>query len=114
MQRHPQKLARIGRLAATLVLLSCGLAQTQEFEGAWKLTRRKLPNGSTLTPPVVQGALFGVVADDWQRIGWRDVPARGDIRGRPMRRDREDERDLSDIGGEADAATHAASIEALD
>ena len=33
-----------------------------------------------------------------------------DVRGAPMRRDREDEFDLADIGGEAGAATHGASI----
>jgi hypothetical protein len=45
-------------LVAVLVLLSCGLAQAQEFEGAWKLTMRKLPDGTTLMPPAVQGAII--------------------------------------------------------
>jgi hypothetical protein len=45
-------------LFAALVLLSCGLVQAQEFEGAWKLTMRKLQNGSTLMPPAVQGTIM--------------------------------------------------------
>lgn len=44
-------------LVAVLVLLSCGFAQAQELEGNWKLTMRKLPDGTTLVPPAVQGAI---------------------------------------------------------
>jgi len=54
-------------LAAMLVVLCSGLAQAQEFEGAWKLTARKLPNGTTLTPPAVQGAIM------WQSGVWTRV-----------------------------------------
>jgi hypothetical protein len=55
MQWRP---VRVCWLVAVLVLLSCGLAQAQEFEGAWKLTMRKLPNGTTLIPPAIQGAII--------------------------------------------------------
>jgi hypothetical protein len=57
MQWRPYKPVRACWLVAVLVLLSCGLAQAQEVEGAWKLTMRKLPDGTTLTPPAVQGAV---------------------------------------------------------
>ena len=57
MQWRPYKPVRACWLVAVLVLLSCGLAQAQEFEGAWKLTMRRLPDGTTLTPPAVQGAV---------------------------------------------------------
>src|SRR5438067_8091764 len=59
MRCHPCKPALACWLVAALVLLSCGLAQAQEFDGAWKLTMRKLPNGTTLMPPAVQGAIIG-------------------------------------------------------
>ena len=58
MQWRPYKPVRACWLVAVLVLLSCGLAQAQEFEGAWKLTMRKLPDGTTLMPPAVQGAII--------------------------------------------------------
>ena len=58
MQWYPRRPVRISWLVAALVLLSCGLAQAQEFEGAWKLTARKLPNGTILTPPTVQGVVM--------------------------------------------------------
>jgi len=58
MQWRPYKPVRACWLVAVLVLLSCGLAQAQEFEGAWKLTMRKLPDGTTLLPPAVQGAII--------------------------------------------------------
>jgi hypothetical protein len=32
-----------------------GLAQADETEGTWKLVMRKLPDGTTLMPPTVQG-----------------------------------------------------------
>ena len=48
MRCHPCKPALACWLVAALVLLSCGLAQAQEFDGAWKLTIRKLPTGTTL------------------------------------------------------------------
>jgi hypothetical protein len=58
MQLRPYKPVRAFWFVAVLVLLSCGLAQAQEFEGAWKLTMRKLPNGTTLMSPAVQGAII--------------------------------------------------------
>ena len=58
MQWRPYKPVRACWLVAVLVLLSCGLAQAQEFEGAWNLTMRKLPDGTTLMPPAVQGAII--------------------------------------------------------
>ena len=54
--------------------------------------------------------LEGILADHRQRVGWRHVPTQRDVRRWPMRRDREDQFDLADIGGEAGAATHGASI----
>ena len=48
-------------------VLSCSLVQAQEFEGAWKLTARKLPNGTTLTPPAVQGAIM-CQSGVWTRV----------------------------------------------
>src|ERR1700722_5030864 len=58
MQLRPYKPVRAFWFVAVLVLVSCGLAQAQEFEGAWKLTMRKLPNGTTLMSPAVQGAII--------------------------------------------------------
>ena len=58
MRWRAWKSARISWLGAALVLLSFGLAQAQEIEGTWKLTARKLPNGTTLTPPAVQGVII--------------------------------------------------------
>ena len=58
MQWRPYKPVQACWLVAVLVLLSCGLAQAQKFEGAWKLTMRKLPDGTTLMPPAVQGAII--------------------------------------------------------
>jgi hypothetical protein len=57
----------------------------------------------------IQAALAGpsVIADHRKGIGWRRVPTGRKIWSRSMRRDREDELDLADIGGEADAATYA-------
>jgi len=63
MRCHPCKPALACWLVAALVLLSCGLAQAQEFDGAWKLTIRKLPTGTTLMPPAVQGAIIGQAGD---------------------------------------------------
>jgi hypothetical protein len=60
-------------LVAVLVLLSCCLAQAQEFEGAWKLTMRKLPNGTTLTPPAIQGAII-VQAGLFTRVVFLHTP----------------------------------------
>jgi hypothetical protein len=48
----------------------------------------------------------GIVPDHRQRIGRSGVPSGREIRRRPMLRDREDELNLADIGGEPDAATH--------
>jgi hypothetical protein len=73
MQWHPQKLVRTCWSVAALILLSCGLAQAQEFEGAWKLTMRKLPNGTTLTPPAVQGAIM-CQAGLWTRVVFWHTP----------------------------------------
>jgi hypothetical protein len=65
-------------------------------------------------PPAhyIQAALAGpgIVADDRERVRWRHVPTRRDVRGRPMRRDREDELDLADIGRKTSAATHVSTI----
>jgi len=58
MQWRPYKPVQACWLVAVLVLLSCGLAQAQKFEGAWKLTMRKLPDGTILMPPAVQGAII--------------------------------------------------------
>jgi len=58
MQWRPYKPVRACWLVAVLVLLSYGLAQAQEFEGAWKLTMRILPDGTTMMPPAVQGAII--------------------------------------------------------
>ena len=52
---------------------SCGLAQAQELEGAWKLTARKLPNGTTLTPPAVQGAIM-CQSGVWTRVVFWHTP----------------------------------------
>src|SRR5438552_3339969 len=41
-----------------------------------------------------------------------NVPTRRDVRGRPMRRDREHQLDLADIGRETGTATHGGSIAA--
>jgi len=73
MQLRPYKPARAFWFVAVLVLLSCGLAQAQEFEGAWKLTMRKLPNGTTLMPPAVQGAIIGQ-AGLWTRVVFWHTP----------------------------------------
>src|SRR5438105_7846346 len=73
MQWRPHKPARACLLVAALVLLSCGIAQAQEFEGAWKLTMRKLTNGTTLIPPAVQGAIIGQ-AGLWTRVVFWHTP----------------------------------------
>jgi hypothetical protein len=67
--------------------------------------------GATAAPHV-QTALagLGIVANYREGIGGRDVPTRRDVRGAAMRRDREHQLDLADIGGETGAATHGASI----
>src|SRR5262249_18197194 len=51
----------------------CNLAQAEEFEGTWKLTMRKLPNGTTLTPPAVQGAII-CQAGLWTRVVFSHTP----------------------------------------
>jgi hypothetical protein len=60
----------------------------------------------------VHAALAGsvIVADHRERVGWRHVPTGREVRGGPIRRDREDELDPADIGGEAGTATYGASI----
>jgi hypothetical protein len=60
----------------------------------------------------VEAALrgLGVVADDGQGVGRRHVPARRKIWGRPLGRDRENELDLADVGGQAGAATHGSTM----
>jgi hypothetical protein len=73
MQWCAHKPARACWLAGALVLLSCGFVQAQEFEGAWKLTMRKLPNGTTLMPPAVQGAIIGQ-AGLWTRVVFWHTP----------------------------------------
>ena len=72
MQWRPGKPVWTGWLAV-LVLLSCSLAQAQEFEGVWKLTARKLPNGTTLTPPAVQGAIM-CQSGVWTRVVFWHTP----------------------------------------
>jgi hypothetical protein len=46
---------------ATLLALTCDLAQAQqkELDGNWRLTMRKLQDGTTQTPPAIQGATTG-------------------------------------------------------
>ena len=73
MQRRPRTPVWTGWLVAALVLLSCSLTQAQEFEGAWKLTARKLPNGTTLTPPAVQGAIM-CQSGMWTRVVFWQTP----------------------------------------
>ena len=51
---------------------------------------------------------LGVVPDDRERIGGRHVPTGRKVGGRPMRRDREDELDLANVGREANPAAHRA------
>ena len=51
-----------------------------------------------------------IVTHDRQRIGRGHVPARRDIRHRPLGRDPEGELDLADVGGETGAATHQVMI----
>ena len=45
-------------LAALITILSCcGLANADDLDGTWwRLAMRKLPDGTTLAPPVVYGA----------------------------------------------------------
>jgi hypothetical protein len=43
-------------LVAVMLQLTCGLAQAQELEGTWKLVMRKFQDGTTQTPPAIQGA----------------------------------------------------------
>lgn len=73
MQWRAHKPARPCWLIAAFVLMFCGSAQAQEFEGAWKLTMRKLPNGTTLMPPAVQGAIIGQ-AGLWTRVVFWHTP----------------------------------------
>jgi hypothetical protein len=74
MQMRLQNPAWMRWLAATLVVLCSGLAQAQEFEGTWKLTARKLPNGATLIPPAVQGAIM-CQSGMWTRVVFEGKPA---------------------------------------
>jgi hypothetical protein len=51
--------SRLIRFVAGLmaVLACCGLAHADDLDGTWwKLTMRKLPDGTSLTPPAVYGA----------------------------------------------------------
>ena len=73
MQMRLQNPAWMRWLAATLVVLCSGLAQAQEFEGTWKLTARKLPNGATLIPPAVQGAIM-CQSGMWTRVVFWQTP----------------------------------------
>ena len=57
MTSHNPRLRRSFWFAVALLLMGCGIAQAQELEGAWKLAMRKLPDGTTMVPPAVQGAL---------------------------------------------------------
>ena len=56
MALSSRSLGRSFTLVAILLLLSCGLAQSQDVEGTWRLVMRKLQDGTTQTPPAVQGA----------------------------------------------------------
>jgi hypothetical protein len=56
---------------------------------------------------------LGIVANHRELVGRRHVPVRREIRGRPMRRDREHKLDLADIGGEPDASTHTSTLAQL-
>jgi len=49
-----------------------------------------------------------IEANDRQLVGGCSVPTRREVRGRSVRRDREGQLDLADIGGESDTATHGA------
>jgi hypothetical protein len=69
----PRKAVWTPWFVAALVVLSCGLAQAQEFEGVWKLTARKLPSGTTLTPPAVQGAIM-CQSGVWTRVVFSHTP----------------------------------------
>jgi hypothetical protein len=55
-------------------------------------------------------ASLGIITDHWKRVGRRHVPTGCDVWGRSMRWDREDELDLADVGGEANANTHGSSL----
>src|SRR5205823_8125584 len=46
----------------------------------------------------------GIVTHDRQVLARRGVPIGRDVGGRPLRRDREDELDFADIGGETGAS----------
>jgi hypothetical protein len=51
-----------------------------------------------------------IEANNRQLVSGRSVPTGREVRRGPMRRNGKDKLDLADIGGEADAATHGASI----
>jgi hypothetical protein len=51
------RLRRSFWFAVALLLMGCGIAQAQELESTWKLAMRKLPDGTTMVPPAVQGAI---------------------------------------------------------
>jgi hypothetical protein len=57
MQWRTYRFGQTISLVLLLMLLFCGLAQAQDIEGTWKLAMRKLPDGTTLVPPAVEGAL---------------------------------------------------------
>jgi hypothetical protein len=73
MLSRTYQLARGYWLVAVLVLLSCGIAQAQETEGTWKLVMRKLPDGTTLVPPAVQGATTRENGQ-WSRVVFWHTP----------------------------------------
>jgi len=43
-------------LALTALIFFVPFVQAQELDGTWKLVMRKLPDGTSLVPPAVQGA----------------------------------------------------------
>jgi hypothetical protein len=47
------RLRRSFWFAVALLLMSYGIAQADELEGTWRLVTRKLPDGTTQTPPAV-------------------------------------------------------------
>lgn len=58
MQSRTYRLGRAFWLVSLLLVMFCGVcgvAQADETEGTWKLVMRKLPDGTTLVPPAVQG-----------------------------------------------------------
>lgn len=59
MQSRTYRSGWVGLFAVFLLLTLSGAAQAQELlDGSWKLVMRKLPDGTTLVPPAVQGIIM--------------------------------------------------------